>query len=329
MRKILASLLALMMLTVSAAALAAAPAAGSLSVTYESVRGNASFTVESYPEIWITPIFDQHIIAGNEKYPPHFLRFPLPEGTAALEFETDSVALIDHENLLVYSYYAYDRASFEVFLEKAEPDYTIADGTDGVAMYIRPDVRRAYGMIDIKPDFGNTSKLQIIIDDFTRDITEDTLRALIEAEAERIQATMQLEKLDAYWSTDVFSTIDLRGESELGVTVDASGLAVTKVEENKLVYMKKIDDRNVEKTEIAIDGYSYVDSREESEVATHKMADGTEWRVYTSEVTGYAHLTLLEEGKYGPVYLTVKIDGTPDTFIDKLEAAYGRTTISE
>lgn len=316
-----------LLLALAAPAMAQAPAENSLVMKQESIRGNRSFTQDSYPEIWITPIFDQHIIVGNEKYPPHFLRFAPPENTAMLDFSYDDATFIDHDVLLTYSYYAYDRASFELFLEKAAQEYTIADGSDGIAMYVNPESRRAHAMIDIKDKFEKSAKLQIIIDDHSRDIKPETLRELIEAEVERVTGTMEFVELDHYWSQGVVKSVELYSDRDpVKATVDTTGLTVTEVEEESLTTREKVDDRNSAATSFEIGTYAYVESKGD-ESKEYTMSDGTVWKIFNTEYHGYASMVVLEEGKYGTVYLTIEVDTAPEGFPAALEAAYARVTL--
>lgn len=325
--KRIAGLLALLMaLVLAMPVLADAPAAGSLTMTQETVRNNTSFTLESYPEIWITPYFDEHIIVGLADYPPVFMRFSPPEGTMPMEFDYDSAAFIDHENLLVYSYYAYDRASFEVFLEKAAAENTVADGSDGIAIYANPDARLGRALIDIKDVFGKTSKLEIIVNDYNRDATSETLLQMIEAETARVMDSMTVETLDGYWSADVFASVELADNSgPVTAIVDVSGYTMTKVDESELTLKEKATERSAGKTRIQLDDYAYVLSKEETEGMT--LADGSEWLVYIWELGGYASRVVAEEGRYGPVYLTINIDTEPDSFIEKVEELWSRIEI--
>lgn len=314
------------LLLMAAVAGAEAPAAGPLSMEQHAVRGNASFTAASYPEIWITPIFDEHIIVGLEKYPAHFLRFAPPEGCEAMEFDYDDTVFIDHENLLTYEYYAYDSASFELFLEKAEAEHTLLDGSDGVAMYITPDSRRAQAMLDISEWFGKTAKLSVYISDHTRDITGEALTALIEAEVARLQDAMEFVELDHFWSEGVIAGVQLKADNDpVTVKVDTAGWIVTKVQEDTLLSKWKASERMAGKRKLTIDTYTYVDSKDD--VTELTLADGATFRVYSTDLSSYAALTLLEEGKRGAVHLTIQIDGAPEDFAAALQEVYDRLTI--
>ncbi len=307
-------------------------AKGSLNAVAEVVRRNSSFTAESWPEIWISPIFDDHIIGQTdpEKYPAKFLHFaPLPD-TAPMDFSYDQATFVNHEKMQLLGYYAYDRYAFELFLEKAEEQNTIADGSDGVAMFVQPDSGRARALIDLKPQFGGTAKLEIVISDYN-DATADELKQMIQAEAERVQGAMRLEETGHYWSDGVFQSVKLVSNNERATAmIDTSALTVAKLDPNRLVSKVFVKQGQVASTEISLDSYSYALSKfEEKDPAASEeaLADGTAYTSYTSEYTGYAAFPLLGEGGHGPLYLTVRIDCGPEAFKEKLEAVYKLITL--
>ena len=325
MKKLLSALLyAALALSLSVSALAQ-PAA--VDVTRQSVRGNATFTRESYDTVWITPVFDDHILTqvNPETYPARFLTFGAPENGCLIKYTYDESSFLNHDALLGYYYFAYDRASFELFLEKAEPEHIVKDGLDGVAIYMQPDSRRAYAMIDLKAQFGGTAKLEIVLIDHSGDVSVEQLQQLIEREVERVQAEMMVEEPGHFWSEGRFASVEIAADRDpWSAVVRVEDLTVTRIEGNKLV-TKTADDRSAYSTEIAVDGYSYPHNNEEAEDAV--LADGTPYRRYVGEYTGYASFTLSADGKYGPVYLTFKIDGKPDAFDAALEAAYARVSV--
>lgn len=322
MKRVLCLFIALVLALCAASALAEG-----VDAKIQNVRGNASFTAESYPEIWITPVYADYIITGYdaERYPSKFLRFAPPEGATLLEFRYDLSSLIDFDSLLQYTYYAYDRYAFELFLEKAEPDNIVSDGSDGAAIYIRPDNRRGCALIDIKDQFGGTAKLEIEVYDHTGDLKPDELRQLIVDETARVKTAMALEELDGYWSRGGYQSVELYDDhNEAGLSVNVDGMIITRLATDKLVATAPVEGQSssVSNTEIAIDSYV----RDEATDAT--LASGTEYRAYTTDYSGYAYF-YLKEGKYsGQVYLSIQIDCAPDEFAAKLEEVYGRITLN-
>lgn len=321
MKRLISIILVVMLTFTLCAAALAAPVAGSLTVTRQNVRGNSSWTAESYPEIWITPLFDQYIIAGMEDYPPHFLRFAPPEGTCGLEFNNDYSAVINHDTLMITSYYCLDRASFELFLEKAEGDMLIADGKDGLAMYVDLERNRAYAMIDLKEQFGGTAKLEIDLYDASRALSKDALTEAIKAEADRVKSAMALEKLDGYWSDDVFASVELYDTYDpVTAVVDTQGLIITKLEDNSVTWETKTSERDTATTRVSIDTYM------NSEATDATLADGTAYKVFNYDYTGYAFFPVLE-GKHGQIYMAIEIETSPEEFPAALEAVYPRVAV--
>ena len=328
MKKTISVLLALCLMLTAGMVVAESPEAGSLNVERVSIRGNASWTKESYPEIWITPVFAEYIIKGNEKYPAHFLHFAPPEGALPTSFAYDEAVFLDHDILAAYYYFAYDRHAFELFLEKADPEFILEDGSDGVAMYISPDSRRARALIDISDNFGGTAKLEIVFDDYSRDITTEQLTGYIQAEVERVQAAMTFVELDQYWSEGVFGAVELHaGNDPVSVLLDAASLTIVSLKESKLKAQELVDG-DVRSIELALDSYSYVYSNEE-EAEDITLSDGTEWKIYHTGYTGYAVFVVMEVAKYDrPLYLTVQSDCAPEDFVDVLEAINSLVTIN-
>lgn len=321
-KAILGLLIALLMVSAGVTAPAEAPAAGSLSVEPLTVRRNTTWTSESYPEIWITPLYANGIIEQRENSPAAFLRFSPPEGASPYLFGSDEAGFLDHETLVSYSYYAYDRASFELFLEKAEPEHTLADGSDGVAMFIAPDNRRARSMISLADQFGGTSKLEIYIYDHTGDLSAEELAALIADETARVQAGMVLETLEQYWSGGVFSSVVLFDDyNDVSVRVDTSGMTLTSLKDNRLTSLRKAEERGTIDTKIEVG--TYVNDK----AVEATLADGTPCLIYTADYTGYAGFTLKDGDR--PIYLYITINLPPEAFLEELERIYPLVTVLE
>lgn len=60
-----------------------------------------------------------------------------------VRYSYDESTLLDLDALIAYYNGAFDRASFELFLESVPEENILADGSDGVAMYIKLDNMRA------------------------------------------------------------------------------------------------------------------------------------------------------------------------------------------
>lgn len=331
MKKLASIILSFALICSFSSAFAAVPAKDSLQATRQATHGEqSSFTAESCPEVWITPAFDEHIITGidPEKYPSKFLHFTPPANSVLYSFDDNKAVYIDHEARMFYNYYAHDSASFELFLEKADTQNILADGSDEkLAMYVQPDSNRAYALISIEDMFFGTSKVEILLDNYSGEVTASQLKQLIQAEAERVTAEMQAETLEGYWSDGAFKSIQISAKGDpVQATINTSGLIVTVLEGNTLE-TKRADGRMVYKTEVALDGYSYAHSKEDATDAT--LDDGTPYKRYSSDYTSYASFTVLEEGNYGPLYLTIKIDTAADSFPQELEKIYALVTVEQ
>ena len=326
MKRILSCLLiAALFLSAAAVAIAEAPAAGSLKVEKQTIRGNSSWTPESYPEIWITPIFVDFIIEGrdSERYPANFLCFAPPEGTSPLSIEYNSASVVDFDTLFQYSYSARDRYDFESFLEAkdVEAENILADGSaDGIAMYVIPDNRRGRALIDLQEYFGGDAKLWIQIYDHTGDLSGDELAGLIRDEAARVRSAMRLAKLDRYWSQGVFAGVALYDDyQKVDVAVDTTGMTVVRLEDRKLE-IKELVDGKVCNTVISLGDLMYADQVEDRE-----LADGTPYKRHTMESSSYAFFLL--QGKNRDVYLSVKIETPAEDFTAKLEKIFPLITL--
>jgi len=319
-RLLAAALLLCSLLGLASVALTEAPAAGSLKAVQQTIRGNSSWTPESYPEIWITPIFAEYIIDGNERYPAHFLRFAPPEGTAPLRIDYDYANVIDFDTLLQYSYQAFSRMSFEKFLERAEEGDLLADGSDGVALYVLADNRRGRAMIDLEAYFGDAAMLSIEIYDHTGDLSGAELGALIQGEAARVQGALQFEALDHYWTQGVFSSVALYdGYEKVSVTVDTSGMTLIGLQDDKLT-SRALVDGDGRTTEISLGSLLW-----EDEVEDKALADGTPYKLRITEYSSHAFFKLA--GKNRDVYLCIKIETPPEGFAAELEAVYPLITL--
>ena len=323
MKRTMTCLLLAALLLGASIAVAEAPAAGSLSAVQQSIRGNSSWTPESYPEIWITPVYASYIIEGKEKYPAHFLRFAPPEGVAPLRIDYDFTSMIDFDTLIQYSYQAIDRASYELFLEDVEAEDRLADGSDGIAAYAAPDSRRGYAMIDLKDYFGETSKLRIEIYDHTGDLSKEQRAQLVFDEAERVRAAVRFEELDHFWSQGAFASVELfDSHNKVSITVDTAGMTIVGLQDDKLKSLA-LADGAARSTELALSSYIWAD-----EVEDQELADGTPYKLHAREYTSHAFF-FIKEGEYASVYLEIKIETPPEGFAAELEKVYPLITLPE
>lgn len=318
MKKMLAMFMVVaMMMCAMSSVLAEAPSAGSLNVVMQKIRGNEAWTKESYPEVWITPGYAEYIITQKdpEKYPANFIRFAPPEGCMPMSFDVDEAEFVNFDTLVSYSYQAVDRASYELFLEKADKENILLDGADGVAMYIIPDNRRAASMIST-PDFGETSKLIIWLYDHTGDLKADELTKLIQDETKRVQEAMQIEKLDKFWSQGVFNDVEVFDDYyDVSIHVNAKDLTLTRLNPDQLYSTVSVDGE-AEEVEISVSTFTYEDDCTEA-----TLADGTPYSLHTMDYFSFAFFPVKTVDQY-TVGVVIKITSAPEDFAAKLETVY-------
>lgn len=333
LRKLFA-LAAALLLAVLPAALAGAPAG--INARQETDRNVAAFSTESYDTVWVTPVFDDYIINGlnPEKYPARFVSFPVPEGAKLVDYRYDSSLLVDVDAMVSYFYGAYDRYSFEVFLEKQPEENILSDGSDGPAVYVDPERRIGAALIDLKPHFEGTPKLEVTVRSYDRSVTKEQLQGLIRAELERVQAAMKVQDTEGFWSKGRYNSIEIRStrDAAYGAVVDVGGQSVTGFDDHHLVTKWAEDTKMTYATEIAIDSYSYPHQKAgegNANAAEAAMKDGTPYMRYLSDTTGYATFTLLEKEGSDAIYLSVKISAPEGSFDEALETLWSKISVSK
>lgn len=177
---------------------------------------------ESYPEIRITPHLSESRFFGDyEPADPLFLCIPLPEDALADTFDFNSAHLVDPVHSIQYNYQVNQSDSWEEFLNLADDDrHIILDGSDGLAAYIAPEEKTAYGMIAAKP-FGKSAKLVIslTLDGAETDATPYALEQAIIGELERVRSAMVFEIYDPFWNWDDYDGVILRDEYDENYTL--------------------------------------------------------------------------------------------------------------
>ena len=215
MKRIIALLL-LIVLTLSAIPGPAEEAMYLRQIPLENYQFELALTRESYPEIRITPhnvysLFSDNSVAMAE---PLFLCFPLPGEATADKFDTNQVHCTDDVHMIRYSYEVKESDSWEEFLNLTETENDIVLDEDGMAAYVVPEKREAYGMIATEK-FGRSSKLVIgiTLDAPARDTPEaQIISALTEAiteELKRVRSEMVYETYDPYWNLGEYAGVRL------------------------------------------------------------------------------------------------------------------------
>lgn len=167
---------------------------------------------ETYSKAALTHYFVENVLEGNERGPRDFLVFDLPEGAFAEEFESDYLHCLNTRELLQYSYQLFSSKAYETFMEDVEKENLLADGSDGVAAYYKPDRSQACALFAV-PEYSKNAKMYIRITSDRRNITEaeerQLLSDLIMAEYQRVRDTLTVAHLDSYWSAGVYTALEL------------------------------------------------------------------------------------------------------------------------
>ena len=194
------ALVFVLLFSLNAVALAEKPAAESLKAEIQSIRGSLSFTVESSPDMWLTPYYVSSMLEGSENNPPVFVKIPAREGSSVMEFGYEDCYYVDFDTLVGFYYYIEDDYPFETFLKKVEDDSNIIkDGSDGEALYLSPDRNRAYALVTLEgDDLPKHTRLYIQLTDNAREMKAAELQAAMEEEVARVKDTYRAEKLEGY-----------------------------------------------------------------------------------------------------------------------------------
>ena len=289
------------------------------------VRGNSSFTSDSYETVWLTPIYANEMIAGAapERFPTKFIYFPSPDGYCLTEYGFDKSTFLNTDSLMRIRYLVYDRGDFDMFLEWADDSNVLPYGDASVAVYTNPDKGSAHAMVELDEEFGSVAKLEIIIDNISGMATPDQLKNTILAEVERVQGEIVIEDIGHYWSENLINSVEIAAHDDpFEATVDVSGLSVTSLGSNWVVTTEQ-SSSGAKSIAIAISQ----SSRAHGEMGAKegKLKNGTSYVKFTTDITGYATFVLTDKGNNGnPVYLTIIIDCAPDEFDAEVESAFGR-----
>ena len=289
------------------------------------VRGNASFTSDSYETVWLTPVFVNEMIGKSapEKYPTKFIHFPSPDNFCLTEYTYDKSVFLNTDSLMRIRYLVYDRGNFEMFLEWADDENVLNYGGENVAVYTNPDKGSAHAMIDLDEQFGSTAMVELIVDNISGMSTPDQLKNFILEEVERVQDELVIEDIGHYWSENLVNSVEIAAvDDPFEAVVDVSGFSVTDMGGNWVV-TKEPDGTGAKTITITITDSSR--AHREMGASEGKLENGTSYVKYTTEFTGYATFVLTDKGNNGkPVYLTITIDCSPDEFDDEVADAFGR-----
>lgn len=299
-------------------------------------------TPESYPEVCISPNYFSGMFISQYN-DPYFIHFPCPGNTLAADFDEYSASFIDMEQLRQYSYIAQSSYAYETFLNRCDnEEYILADGSNGVAMYIDPDSRYARALIGV-PAIDKSTKLEIrITDDSLRNKSSqeiiESLTEEIKNEAARVQASLTVELAERYWTDGryagfVVSNTARNSEPIVLTYTLPEGYLVESVDDSDVTIVTVRGQRNAIEVDFDMETYSYVNSRveEEPEAVTTATIDGVEYRIYShwyneKILSAYVDCVISTTAGYSgddTLYLTIKLDPEGEsewTTIEALEA---------
>lgn len=279
-------------------------------------------TTETYPEVCLSPYyFSSTFVSQYDE--PYFMHFPCPANTFAADVDAYSALFLDLPNLRQYVYVGQDGYSYENFLNKCDVDeYILADGSDGLAIYIAPDRRTAYALIGV-PEIDKAAKLEVrITDDSLRGRGDqeviDSISEQIKAEVARIQATMTVELAEKYWSDGKFAGFAVANSSNgLGMSYTLpEGYFITKISGTDVSIAKVLGKNDAIEVDFDLDSYSYVDyqAKENPDSVFTVTIDENDYRVYAywyNEeyiMSAYVDRVIGVNSYDQDIYLTLELD---------------------
>lgn len=306
----------------------------------DCLRENDGLAVSSYPNVTLAASSPNMMVSYPEDHPMVFLQFPLPDGFYAAQFDNSDCVIVSDKGDVVIQYELLGRYSFESFLDGQPEDTIVADGSDGLALFVETDKSRAEALVDMK-DFGSMAKLFVYYRTDERNPDIESLSAGILAELDRIKASMQIIEPGDYWSKGVYNSIELTvSRAPVSVVVDARELNITGV---KYSYSDDIDaytpyGDHILEYGIELSTSSHVEyqrEKDESAVYTYTAASGNAYGVYLYQMDNgkvssfYFDLPLYKyEDRDDIVYLSTSVSGVIDTrdevekVIEALDAMY-------
>ena len=355
MKKLIALALALTLLCGCTAVLAEGGEQAVLETEgMQGLIGGTLLTEASISQASISPYYESDLFCSDKK-DPWYVTFPIGEGRRVTAFGVKTLATINPENGTQYLYNATDRYSYEDFLlDCKEEDLLVLDGSEGVAAYASPDNSSAYALFGLD-EIQAGAKLYLRIFAFSElrqmEDAEKTarLKELVEAEAARMREGMACVQSEKFWTDGAFQGVKLYCKSVPGeyLNVDMAELACNFTEEgfsgrmfpgevdgSKMTCYVVKDRSSALKIEFNVDTYSYVDSKDESEITRVTLSDGNEWKIYVSNKKDSGELyavhaaKVLNPGEENPVFLTLRLSSLRndllwadmDAFVKDLDA---------
>ena len=176
--------------------------------------------------IVLSPIYTIGIVNGVKNFPPRFLAFEKPDGTAPFGIG-ESAYYYNASNNFVYAYMTTDNVDYEAFLEENSTEKITDTGSDAVVMFWNDSFNSVDVILDISDEFGRPAKLAFTLFCPSGTSKEDVIE-YAKSELARIESEMVIFDLEQFWTVDMFSSIELFDESNgFGLTLDVSGLIVS------------------------------------------------------------------------------------------------------
>ena len=248
-------------------------------------------TTESYPEVCIAPYYFSSMYISQYSE-PMFIHFPCPANTFAADFEESVVNFIDMDYGRQYVYIARENYAYETFLNNCEnDDYILADGDDGLAIYLEPEDGRAYALLSAA-DVAKGAKLEIrIYDSSVRNWSEqqavDALTPLITEEAARVQNSMVIDRMDTYWTAGRFAGFNVicNATNVNGLTLTYTlpeDYFITEVDDARVSIAKIQGKDDALSADFNMETYTYVDYQleEDPDHVSTVTIDGADYRIY-------------------------------------------------
>lgn len=198
-------------------------------------------TKESYPEMMLRPGYASTQIPKFQEGSLPYVHIPNPADAVPIRFDYSSCAFINEDKRIVYNYEMYDRYAYEDFNAKVSDEQVLRDGSDGVAIQVRPDVKRAEALIAV-PQLGKTAKVWIAVNDGKISSRQsekevfDILAEKITAEVERVKSGLQVKPHAQHWTTGRYASFTMKhfDSSHDHYVLTHPDLIVTEVDDLKL-----------------------------------------------------------------------------------------------
>lgn len=300
-------------------------------VVYQETEGLSGYTVESYPEAWITAYKVKNILEGKKRNPPAFLHIVPPQGAVPRLFDWDRAMFWVPQTQMSYTYLVEDPSLLKNFLKYANEKKIVDEGKDKMkAIYLGNENHRIYGLLTL-PDtyYSEHAKLKVHIADLTQTMSDDALIQAMNEEILRLQGALTFETLEKYWSQDQVNQVQITlPEANALMQVETKGLVVLGANENNLNCMYMNEAGKAKTLAFRLDLYSFPHRQEK---AADLTLGGVEAKVYSKSGHHSVALPLGDvAGMEGmTLYLLLEIEAGDDEMPAVAADAFARVTLGE